>query len=309
MKFLSFLICGIVVCFGYERASSYPYLSGDTWRFFADHRLVGKEVFDPADVQLGDTIFVEYDALKRFGHKYLPKIKNRFILITPNCESGTDSPQPGRFSYLLDFPQLAHWFVQNIDREPTERVIPIPIGLANQVWPHGQVSVLEPLAKESFKEEKNYFIYMNFSLHTNYSVREPCFAHFAPIASLIGESSSSFGEYLTDLSRTVFVISPPGNGLDCHRTWEALWMGCYPVVLGTTLNPLYEDLPVVVVSSWDEATETFLREKQEEFRGKEFDYAKLYAPYWYGKVFAKQRVLRENPTFKEKIFAWFREAL
>lgn len=304
--FLAFVCFSCVFGAEFERASSYPYLSGDTWRYFADFRLGGKEKFDPKDVQLGDTIFVEYDALKRFGRDYLPKIKNRFILITPNCESGTDSPQPGRFAYLLNFPQLAHWFVQNIDRAPSERVIPIPIGLANQVWPHGQVSVLEPLAKSVSKKARDCFVYMNFSLHTNRAAREPCFAHFAPFASLIIQSPFTFQEYLTDLSRTVFVVSPPGNGQDCHRTWEALLMGCYPIVLSSTLNPLYEDLPVVVVSSWDEVTEEFLRQKQTEFEAKSFDFAKLYAPYWYAKVFALQKELRAHPTFKERLWLRFR---
>jgi hypothetical protein len=31
-----------------------------------------------------------------------------------------------------------------------------------------------------------------------------------------------------------FVISPPGHGLDCHRTWEALALGCIPITLAPT---------------------------------------------------------------------------
>jgi hypothetical protein len=283
----------------YHHASSYPYLSGDTWRFFADFRLVGSETFRPVDVQLGDVIFVEYRALRRFGRDYLPKIKNRFILITPNCEEGTDNPQPGEFSYFLNYPQLAHWFVQNIDREASERVIPLPIGLANQVWPHGQVSVLEETLKQG-PQERTSQLYMNFAIHTNPSVRGPCFAYFSPLATQIG-SPCSFATYLEDLSRTVFVVSPPGNGQDCHRTWEALLMGCYPIVMKSTLNPLYEDLPVVVVSSWDEVTDEFLKAKEEEFRGSKFCMDKLYAPYWYKKIFQLQQELRQNPTWMERL--------
>ena len=29
-------------------------------------------------------------------------------------------------------------------------------------------------------------------------------------------------DYRKVLSNSYFVISPPGNGIDCHRTWEAL---------------------------------------------------------------------------------------
>ncbi len=303
MKIIGFIFF-LNIVFG---TSSYPYLAGDTWRVFADWRLSKKESFDPKDVRLGDTIFVEYDLLKKFGRKYLPKIKNRFILITPNCESGTDNPQPGRFAPLLESNKLAAWFVQNIDREPSNRVIPIPIGLANQVWPHGQVSLLEPIASQAPPHgslERTCFVYVNFSVDTNFSLRKPCLDYFLACPFCVARQPASFSEYLQDLSRTVFVVSPPGNGLDCHRTWEALLMGCYPIVLSSTLNPLYENLPVVVVSNWNEVTEEFLQKKKEEFAIRAWDYQKLYAPYWYQKVFAIQQSLRENPTWKEKVYGY-----
>lgn len=300
------LLFSFCTLFGLERASSYPYLSGDTWRFFADWRLSKEEEFDPKEVKLGDSVFVEYDLLKKFGRKYLPKIKNRFILITPNCESGTDNPQPGRFAEILNSKKLFAWFVQNIDREPSERVIPIPIGLANQVWTHGQVAALEPFAlSQTPREKRDYFVYVNFSLYTNPDARRPCFAHFQEMPSAYFAHERSFEEYLADMSRSVFVASPPGNGLDCHRTWEALLLGCYPIVLSSTLNPLYENLPVVVVSSWDEVTEEFLQKKQEEFLHEKWNFDKLYAPYWYEKVFSIQRGLKESPTFMERVHAWF----
>ncbi len=300
-----FLLCIFSALSSYERASSYPYLSGDTWRFFANWRLSKKDSFDPKKVQEGDTIFVEYDLLKRFTRKYLPKIRHRFILITPNCESGTDNPQPGKFSHLLHSKKIAAWFLQNIDRAPSSRMIPIPIGVANQVWPHGQVSILDPLVQEkppSNDEKRDVFIYVNFSIHTNPSIREPCFQYFQTFKTATFKTSSSFQEYLQDLSHTVFVVSPPGNGLDCHRTWEALLMGCYPIVLSSTLNPLYENLPIVVVSSWDEVTEEFLKEKQKEFQTRSWDLDKLYAPYWFKQVSLIQENLKKHPTLISKIF-------
>ena len=35
------------------------------------------------------------------------------------------------------------------------------------------------------------------------------------------------------------VISPPGGGLDCHRTWEALFFGCNICVFTTEINDLF----------------------------------------------------------------------
>ena len=53
------------------------------------------------------------------------------------------------------------------------------------------------------------------------------------------------------LSKYKFILSPPGAGIDCHRTWEALYCGTIPIVISSSINELYEDLPVLTVSSWD----------------------------------------------------------
>ena len=43
------------------------------------------------------------------------------------------------------------------------------------------------------------------------------------------------------------LISPPGAGVDCHRTWEILMLNTVPIVTNTSLFQLYEVLPVIVV--------------------------------------------------------------
>lgn len=59
-------------------------------------------------------------------------------------------------------------------------------------------------------------------------------------------------EYLAQLTVHPFVLSPPGNGQQAHRTWEALYAGACPLVLrsGTDMDRLYTGLPVVLVSDW-----------------------------------------------------------
>ena len=51
-----------------------------------------------------------------------------------------------------------------------------------------------------------------------------------------------------------FSVSPWGNGLDCHRTWEDLVLGCIVIVKKSALDPLYKGLPVVIVQDWSEIT-------------------------------------------------------
>lgn len=72
-------------------------------------------------------------------------------------------------------------------------------------------------------------------------------------------------EYLINLNKYRFVISPHGNGLDSHTTWEALMCGCIPIVPSSPLNPIYKLLPVWVVNDWSEITEETAKKKEEEF--------------------------------------------
>jgi hypothetical protein len=51
-----------------------------------------------------------------------------------------------------------------------------------------------------------------------------------------------------------YVISPHGNGLDCHRTWEALALGCIPIVRTSSLDPMFNGLPVLIVKEWSDVT-------------------------------------------------------
>ena len=53
-----------------------------------------------------------------------------------------------------------------------------------------------------------------------------------------------------------FELSPSGNGLDCHRTYEAIILNTIPIVRSNTLDPIYKehDLPVVIVNEWSEVT-------------------------------------------------------
>ena len=60
------------------------------------------------------------------------------------------------------------------------------------------------------------------------------------------------------------MISPPGYGVDCHRTWEALALGSIPIVLAPAScprgwqNPLFGGLRVITVRSWAEITQEAL---------------------------------------------------
>jgi hypothetical protein len=247
------------------------------------------EDFDPKEVRLGDTILVDYTRLAEFARHYLPKIQDKIILITPNFGHDADNSLPGPFERLLNEEKIAAWFVQNIDRACSGKLIPIPIGLASKNWPHGNTKLLDLFVRLSLaKKKRSILCYVNF---IPVPVRKDCFAHFQKLGIKM-EERKSFSDYLNDLADSIFVVSPPGGGIDCHRTWEALLMGCYPIVLSSTLHPLYEGLPVVSVADWSEVTEEFLEEKIRELSSQTWYRDRLYAPYWFERVREIQNRIR-----------------
>ena len=272
--------------------SSYPYISGYTWWHFCDYKLThpdyGKSIesrFNPEKVETGDTIFVEYDCLDEFAHSYLPKLTSKVILITANYGYHADMPLPGPYAFLLDDEKIIAWFVQNIDRAPTTKLIPMPIGLASNYWPHGDnVLVQQAMANLDVNQERSIFIYLNFSMSLE---RMICANHFTCLGVPL-EPKKSYAAYLEDLSKTVFVVSPPGGGVDCHRTWEALLLGCYPILQSSFLDPLFEDLPCIIIQNWKEVTPEFLERQYNELRNKTWNKSKLYISYWFSQVRALQ---------------------
>ena len=86
------------------------------------------------------------------------------------------------------------------------------------------------------------------------------------------------------LSLYKFCVAPPGRGIDSHRCWEALMVGTIPIVINSTINELYEDLPVIIVNSWDVITVKFLNKKYDEMMKTSYNFEKVYSEYWLRKL-------------------------
>ena len=90
-------------------------------------------------------------------------------------------------------------------------------------------------------------------------------------------------------------LSPRGNGLDCHRTWEALYLDAIPIVWHSTLDSLYADLPIILINDWSEINEEFLRKKLSEIARKKrqqpsvYQYDKLRNAFWHRLILEKSR--------------------
>ncbi len=133
---------------------------------------------------------------------------------------------------------------------------PIPIGLENWSLLRNGVPTdflrlidqgLLPTSKRSIR------ILSSFSNQTNFSERSKAI-EFSKSNSEVFQmpAFTSPKKFRKMISNSAFVLSPPGNGADCHRTWKAIYLGAVPIVLKKYWPFSHLDLPVLVVEDWSE---------------------------------------------------------
>jgi hypothetical protein len=107
-----------------------------------------------------------------------------------------------------------------------------------------------------------------------------------------------------------FWLSPRGGGLDCHRTWEALYLDIIAIVWKNSLNVLYENLPVLIINNYEELNERFLLEKLNEISKKKlskkkiYQYEKLRNAYWRRLILSKSRHKENRNVYERRNQCW-----
>lgn len=82
--------------------------------------------------------------------------------------------------------------------------------------------------------------------------------------------------YFFELPKYKFVISPEGNGIDCHRHYEALMAGCIPIVERYDgICDKYGNCPILYTDDYSEITPEFLTSKYDEMLKTEWDFSRL----------------------------------
>lgn len=228
------------------RPDSRPYLSGDGLRALARHVYErGKTDLDGRSVKARDVVFVESGLLEDYVSKVHAHVRNPYILITHN---GDKNITEGCLTFLDD--RIIRWFAQNalVDHP---KITPLPIGLENARFASaGQVRLFWSIKIDT---PRNGRILVAFSKMTNPEVREKALKELGknPLADIY-KGKLTQKAYLRLLSKYSYVASPPGNGFDCHRTWEALCVGTVPLVLDSTLNRFFKSMgaPIKIVPDY-----------------------------------------------------------
>jgi hypothetical protein len=232
--------------------------------------------------------------IQTFFAKIIQNFNTPIILITVETD-GFDMKKE-----YLEHDKIKHWFMWN---KPFghPKLTCIPIGLNFD----RQSNSLNRWLSSGTQHARDKNLLINFSKHTHSSrgvllkkARQEWSSFcdmIQPMPAIETKYINSIIEgklmvYTTDpsfyhlLARYKFILSPRGVGLDCHRTWEALYVGTIPIVLSSSIDSIYEGLPVVIVKSWDEVTESFLERKYEELLSKKCDISKMFMDYWTSRI-------------------------
>lgn len=188
--------------------------------------------------------FVKTDYLKQFYQQYLSYINYEFILITHDA----DNPINQDYLPILENRFLKKWFGMNC-HILHDKLQTIPIGVANECWPHGDKQALLDVANSNNK--KTGLIYSNFDKNTNTSQRDDVNNILNKLNGYNIETDKlPYKQYLDKLSSYKFVVSPPGNSIDCHRVWESIYVGTVPIVLKSVPMVYFKDCPIFFINEW-----------------------------------------------------------
>lgn len=215
-----------------------------------------------------NVFFVKTDYLDFFVSNIAPKINFPFILITHE----SDYPIPGNHHSLLNHPFLLKWFGMNVHYILHDKLQPVPIGLANDEWPHGNKDTLLSVAEEILP--RTDLVYCNYDISTNPNERTYALNRLSSASFITRDFNKyDFATYLRKVKTHKYIISPPGNSTDCHRVWEAIYLGTIPICLKSVPMVYFRDCPILFIDDWSQITEEFLLSKYETIKQKSIEKA------------------------------------
>lgn len=268
------------------------------------------------DSKPGDVLWVKCRFIPFFYKHILPSLTGPVILLIADGDESfpTDCGKNFNVEDLLAHHTIGHVFAQNNEYAGLQtNVTSIPIGMdfhtvaykgRNGGWgekglpceQEQQLQAILSTLKPTHQRKKRAFV--DFQLADTMHGDFKRYLQFGEdrqsiFQQLLQTGVVDYGNFMrrSELWRTkgtyAFSISPHGNGLDCHRTWEDLVLGSIVIVKTSLLDCLYEELPVVILQDWSEITQSnmdkWLVQYADAFTNPEYR-KKLTHEYWFSKI-------------------------
>lgn len=207
---------------------------------------------------------------------------------------------------LLDAEVVLQWYVTQEISLFHSKIRPYPIGFG---YVNYRATDEVEMPMEDYKmrmlhvldeapAERQLLVLASFSKRTelyNKNLAEDPRA--AALEALVGNASfgikhvtkfTNDADWLSALASAKFIMSPSGWGPDCHRHYEAIAMGCVPIVIENyAVSQLLESMPVLMLQSWSDLTRggpAYLERQYEKIQKKSYNLDKLFADYWRMKI-------------------------
>lgn len=228
--------------------------------------------FDPAILNHDATIFCKTDFIE-YLFTNIQQSQYCYTILTHHSDYPIDTAR-----WRLKPKCIKKWLAINaVINHPD--LIPIPLGLKTHKgaylekqymtdWFVGEISRLKD-------NPKKLNIYCNWNT-TNLERNKITETLKTNGINFTHDGTIPFNEYIERMSQHKFVISPPGNGIDCHRTWEALYVGCIPIVIQNRIYDHWNELPILQVPDYSSITEELLT----DFMKRDYRYDMLSIDYW-----------------------------
>lgn len=194
-----------------------------------------------------------------FVETVLPTITRPFALVTTDGDASVPwDLRHVTVKALLDNPLLVGWYSQNcIGGHP--KLKPYPIGLdlhtARSDMTPSEVARLFLEISESAApvEERQLKIFCDLNLSLASDDRRHIVKTMRGLEHIaFPEARMAVADSWRAYAAHPLAVSAAGNGLDSHRTWELLYLGCIVITKTSPLDWLYEGLPVVILQDWAE---------------------------------------------------------
>lgn len=252
----------------------------------------------------GCCIYIKFQYLVHFLKNIFPHINYKFILITGDGDETlpNDFCDIHTFTNLLNSDKIIHWYSANCIESLHPKLTLIPIGVNFHSLNFGKFGHWGDLPRTPLQQESDAIKIMKDSLPF-YEREIKCYSNFHfstynefgnPRKVAIETLNKNLVYYepklvdrnqtWTNQSKYAFVLSPIGHGLDCHRTWEALILGCIVIVVSSPLDTLYEGLPVLIINDWNEINQELLNKTVDDFKDINFNYERITSKYWINKI-------------------------
>jgi hypothetical protein len=268
-----------------------------------------------ASIQNGSLVWLRPSFLKSFYRDYLKNLDKKIVIVISDGDQSFPKDcglNPTEVENFLNHPCIQHVFTQNFDyKGQSKKVTPIPIGIdfhtvafrggywGDQGAPHNQETYLKNLIAEAPPtRSRKIRAFVDFQHSESMRGSFQRYKEFGEDRTAIFQKIRNSGvvDFGSKMPRPLlwktktayaFSISPWGNGLDCHRTWEDLALGCILIVKTSSLDRLYDGLPVVIVKDWNEITEENLQRWFELYKDASENSLyreKITNQYWFKKI-------------------------